>query len=89
MSITKEVKQEIIKKFALKDGDVGSPEVQIAILTERIKNITAHLKNHKHDNHTKYGLMGLINRRRKLLDYLDSREHERYSIIIKKLSLRR
>lgn len=89
MSITKERKQEIIKEFATKPGDVGSSEVQIAILTERIKNLTVHLSAHKKDLHTRYGLLGLINRRRKLLDYLKRTEYNRYAEIIKRLSLRR
>ena len=70
MSITAERKQELIKEFATKDGDTGSPEVQVAVLTERINNLTEHFKSHKKDNHSRRGLLKLVSQRRKLLDYV-------------------
>ena len=89
MSITAIKKQEIIKDFARKEGDVGSPEVQIAILTERIRNLTAHLGLHKKDFHTRHGLLALVSRRRTLLDYLKNVEQNRYLDILKRLSIRK
>ncbi len=89
MSITAERKQELIKQFGKKEGDTGSPEVQVAILTERIKNLTGHLKQHKKDFHTQRGLLVMVGHRRRLLDYLKSREVSRYEIVIKDLGLRR
>ena len=70
MSITKENKKKLISKFAINDSDTGSPEVQIAVLSERINNLTEHFKNHKHDNHSKRGLLAMVNKRKKLLNYL-------------------
>ncbi len=89
MSITPEKKQEIIKQHATVANDTGSPEVQVAILTERIINLTEHMKDHKKDVHSRRGLLMLVNRRRKLLDYLKGKEFNRYETLIKKLGLRR
>ena len=89
MSITTERKAEIIKQFAKKDGDTGSAEVQIAVLTERIKNLTSHMAMHKKDLHTRRGLLMLVSNRRKLLNYLKKTEESRYFDIIKKLGLRK
>ncbi len=89
MSITAERKQELISEFAIKDGDTGSPEVQIAILTERISNLTDHLKAHKKDHHSRRGLLIMVGQRRRLLDYLNSKKSERYQDLIKRLDLRR
>lgn len=82
-------KQEIIEKFARCEGDTGSPEVQIALLTERIKHLTEHLRSHKKDFHSRRGLFLMIGKRRGLLDYLKSTDIERYRAIIEKLELRR
>ena len=89
MSITAERKQELIKEYATAAGDTGSPEVQVAVLSERIKNLTEHFKDHKKDNHSRRGLLALVSRRRRLLDYLKSREEARYQTLIEKLGLRR
>jgi len=89
MSITAERKQELIKEFGQKDGDTGSPEVQIAILTERITNLTEHFKTHKKDNHGRRGLLKMVAQRRKLLDYTRSKDEARYKALIEKLGLRR
>ena len=89
MSITAERKQELIKQFGAKEGDTGSPEVQVAILTERIKNLTDHLNQHKKDFHTRRGLISMVGQRRSLLDYLKRKETSRYDNIIKELGLRR
>ena len=89
MSITAERKKELIEKFATKPGDTGSPEVQVAILTERIKNLTDHLNMHKKDFHTRRGLITMVGQRRRLLDYLKRKEVSRYEIIVKELGLRR
>lgn len=89
MSITAERKQELIKQFGAKEGDTGSPEVQVAILTERIKNLTGHLNQHKKDFHTRRGLISMVGQRRSLLDYLKRKEVSRYDNIIKELGLRR
>jgi small subunit ribosomal protein S15 len=89
MSITAERKQELIKQFGSKEGDTGSPEVQVAILTERIKNLTDHLNQHKKDFHTRRGLISMVGQRRSLLDYLKRKEAARYDNIIKELGLRR
>ena len=89
MSITLERKQQVIKEYATKDNDTGSPEVQIAILSERIKNLSDHLEEHTKDHHSRRGLLILVNRRRKLLDYLKKNEFPRYETIIKRLGLRR
>ena len=89
MSITTERKQELVKQFGAKDGDTGSPEVQVAILTERIKNLTDHLNQHKKDFHTRRGLISMVGQRRSLLDYLKRKEVSRYDNIVKELGLRR
>ena len=89
MSIKTETKQEIIKKFATTKGDTGSPQVQVAILTERINNLSGHFKEHKKDVHSRRGLLKMVNQRRRLLDYLKSKDNENYSKIIKELGLRK
>jgi small subunit ribosomal protein S15 len=89
MSITAEQKQKLIKQYATKDGDTGSPEVQVAILTHRIVHLTEHFKTHKKDNHSRRGLLMLVNKRRKLLDYLNRKDAGRYQALIKSLGLRK
>ena len=89
MSITAERKTEVMKEFATKPGDTGSPEVQVAIYSERIKNLTEHFKDHVKDNHSRRGLLKLVSQRRRLLDYLKSKDESRYASIIEKLGLRR
>ena len=85
----KERKTEIIDKFALKDGDTGSPEVQIALLTERINHLNEHLKIHKKDHHSRRGLLKMVGKRRGLLNYLKKKDIERYREVIKSLNLRK
>ena len=82
-------KNEIIAKFATHEGDTGSPEVQIALLTQRINHLNEHLKTHKHDNHSRRGLLKMVGKRRGLLDYLKAKDIERYRAIIEKLGLRK
>ena len=89
MSITAEKKSELIKDYAVKDGDTGSPEVQVAILSTRIAALTEHFRTHKKDDHSRRGLFKLIARRRKLLDYVKSRDEQRYRDLIGRLGLRR
>ena len=89
MSITPERKQELIKKFARTEGDTGSPEVQVAILTERITNLTEHFKTNKKDNHSRRGLLAMVATRRKLLDYVKGKNVERYQTLITELGIRR
>ena len=89
MSVTAERKQEIIKDNAQTSGDTGSPEVQVAILTERIVNLTEHFKTHAKDNHSRRGLLMLVNKRRSLLDYLRGEDETRYTGLIAKLGLRK
>ena len=89
MSITAERKAELIQKFATKAGDTGSPEVQVAVLTERINNLTEHFKGHKKDNHSRRGLLKMVSQRRKLLDYIKGKEEARYRTLIKALGIRR
>ena len=89
MSITNEKKAELIKEYGQKEGDTGSPEVQVAILTTRILNLTEHLKTHKKDFHSRRGLLIMVGQRRRLLDYLQSRNEARYSDLISRLGLRR
>ncbi|TMJ20163.1 MAG: 30S ribosomal protein S15 [Alphaproteobacteria bacterium] len=89
MSVTAERKQKIIKDNAQSKGDTGSPEVQVAILTERITNLTEHFKTHAKDNHSRRGLLMLVNKRRSLLDYLKREDSERYTALIAKLGLRK
>lgn len=89
MTLTKEAKNDLITEHARSDGDTGSAEVQIAVLTKRISDLTEHLKMHKQDHHSRRGLLKLVGRRRRLLEYLKQREIERYREIIAKLGLRR
>jgi len=89
MSITPERKQAIVKDYAVKKNDTGSPEVQVAILTERIVNLTDHFKEHAKDNHSRRGLMKMVNQRRRLLAYLKKTDEERYAQLIKRLGLRK
>ena len=89
MSITSERKQEIIGEFAIVKNDTGSPEVQVAILSERINNLTDHLKLHKKDFHSRRGLLVMVDQRRRLLDYLMKKNAKRYDDLIKRLGLRR
>ena len=89
MSITPERKQELIQTYGAKAGDTGSPEVQVAILSERIANLTEHFKTHKKDNHSRRGLIKLVSQRRKLLDYIKRTEQSRYEALIQRLGLRR
>jgi small subunit ribosomal protein S15 len=89
MSITAERKQTLIREYAMVDRDTGSPEVQVAILTERINNLTGHFQSHQKDNHSRRGLLKLVSQRRNLLDYLKSKHDERYQSLIKRLGIRR
>lgn len=89
MALTKEMKQEIIKKYAVKEGDTGSPEVQIAILTAEINELTEHLKEHKHDHHSRRGLLKKVGQRRSLQRYLLSKDVTRYRNLIASLGLRK
>jgi small subunit ribosomal protein S15 len=89
MSITAERKQELVKEYAQSEGDTGSPEVQVAILTERIINLTEHLKSHKKDFHSRRGLLMMVGQRRRLLDYVKRKNDSRYTDLIKRLGLRR
>ncbi len=84
-----EKKQEIIEKFKKHEGDTGSPEVQIALLSERITYLTEHFRTHKKDHHSRRGLLKIVGQRRRLLDYLKSKDVERYRVIIKELGIRR
>ncbi len=89
MSITAERKQALIQEHAAKKGDTGSPEVQVAILTERINNLTDHFKSHVKDNHSRRGLLKLVSQRRTLLDYVKRKDEARYRTLIEKLGIRR
>ena len=89
MSITPERKQELIGEFGIASGDTGSPDVQVAILTERIVNLTEHFKTHKKDNHSRRGLIKMVNQRRSLLDYVKKTDEARYSALIQRLGLRK
>jgi len=89
MSITVEEKQRLIKEFATKEGDTGSPEVQVAILTSRIATLTEHFKTHKKDNHSRRGLLMMVAQRRKLLDYARAQSEERYKSLIQRCGIRR
>jgi len=84
-----ETKKKIIAEYAIKDGDTGSPEVQVALLTHRITHLTEHLKEHKHDHHSRRGLLLLVGQRRRLLNYMQQEDIERYRSIIARLGLRR
>jgi small subunit ribosomal protein S15 len=89
MSITAEEKAQVIKEYATKEGDTGSPEVQVAILSKRIANLTEHLKTHKKDFHSRRGLLQMVGQRRRLLDYTKKKDVARYQSIIERLGLRR
>ncbi len=89
MSISAERKTELMKEYARGDGDTGSPEVQVAILTERIARLTEHFKDHKKDNHSRRGLLKMVSTRRRLLDYVKARDEARYRALIERLGLRR
>lgn len=89
MSISQERKTELMKEFSTKQGDTGSPEVQVAVLSERINNLTEHFKIHKKDNHSRRGLLKLVSQRRRLLDYVKARDVSRYQSLIERLGLRR
>lgn len=89
MSITAERKTELVKEYATKEGDTGSPEVQVAVLTERIKNLTEHFKDHKKDNHSRRGLLKMVSQRRRLLDYVKGKDEARYQSLISRLGIRR
>jgi small subunit ribosomal protein S15 len=89
MSITVEEKTRLIQEFATKEGDTGSPEVQVAILTSRIATLTEHFKTHKKDNHSRRGLLMMVAQRRKLLDYARAKDEQRYQDLIKRLGIRR
>ena len=89
MSITPEEKNRLMKEFATKEGDTGSPEVQVAVLTSRIATLTEHFKTHKKDNHSRRGLLKLVALRRKLLDYTRAKDEARYQDLIKRLGIRR
>ena len=89
MALDNQVKQEIINEYATHPGDTGSPEVQIALLSRRIKDLTEHLKSHKHDHHSRRGLLLLVGQRRRLLSYLQSVDIERYRSLIERIGLRR
>lgn len=89
MSISADRKQELIKEYAIKPEDTGSPEVQVAILTERINNLTGHFKEHKKDNHSRRGLLKMVSQRRRLLDYVKANDEARYQDLIQRLGIRR
>ena len=89
MSITQERKAELVKEYATNPGDTGSPEVQVAVLTERIRNLTEHFKGHKKDNHSRRGLLKMVSQRRRLLDYTRAKDEERYKSLITRLGIRR
>ncbi|MGD1933995.1 MAG: 30S ribosomal protein S15 [Candidatus Phaeomarinobacter sp.] len=89
MSISQERKTALIKEYGTKDGDTGSPEVQVAILTERISNLTGHFKDHGKDNHSRRGLLKLVRQRRRLLDYVKAKNEPRYKDLIQRLGIRR
>lgn len=89
MSITKEKRQELIKKHQVSKSDTGSVEVQVSIITERITSLTGHMKSHKKDFHSRRGLLGLVSRRRSLLDYLKKKSEDRYNNLVKALGLRK
>jgi small subunit ribosomal protein S15 len=89
MPLSTDVKQQIIAEYGTSEGDTGSPEVQVALLTQRIKDLTEHAREHKHDHHSRRGLLLMVGRRRRLLRYLESIDVERYRSLIKRLGLRR
>jgi small subunit ribosomal protein S15 len=89
MSITAERKKELLQEYATNEGDTGSPEVQVALLSERIKNLTEHLQTHKKDFHSRRGLLVMVGQRRRLLDYVKRKDQARYDTLIQRLGLRR
>ena len=89
MPLTKEAKQDVIQKFGRTENDTGSPEVQVALLTARINELTEHLREHKKDHHSRRGLLMLVGKRRRLLDYLKVKDAQRYSDLIKRLNIRK
>ena len=89
MSVTVERKKEVITQFATKAGDTGSPDVQVAVLSERIANLTEHFKTHVKDNHSRRGLIKMVSQRRRLLDYIKATDQSRYEALIQRLGLRR
>ena len=89
MTLTKEAKSEVIRKFAFHEGDTGSPEVQVALLTARINELTEHLRTHKKDHHSRRGLLMLVGQRRRLLNYLNRQDVDRYRSLVQELGLRR
>ncbi len=89
MALTTDQKKTIMAEYATVDGDTGSPEVQVAMLSKRIADLTEHLKQHKHDHHTRRGLLALVGRRRRLLKYLEKTDIQRYRTLIERLGLRR
>ncbi|PID95976.1 MAG: 30S ribosomal protein S15 [Actinomycetales bacterium] len=89
MPLDSATKQQIIKDYATKEGDTGSPEVQVAMLTQRIKDLTEHVREHQHDHHSRRGLLLLVGRRKRMLRYLEATDIERYRSLIKRLGLRR
>ena len=89
MSLTSEAKQGIVADYARSEGDTGSPEVQVALLSKRIADLTEHFSEHKKDHHSRQGLLRMVNKRRKLLDYLKSKDQDRYRELITRLGLRR
>ena len=88
MSIKKDTRDELLKKYAISKNDTGSAQVQIAVLSERINNLIEHFKSHKHDNHSKRGLVAMVNKRKKLLNYLSNTDNEKYKKLIKELDIR-
>lgn len=89
MAITKEKKKELVESFAKKEGDTGSAEVQVALLTERINHLNDHFKKHSKDNHSRYGLIKLVGKRKRLLEYIKKHDEEAYLDLIKKLNIRK
>ena len=89
MSLNAETKAKIVEEYRQSDADTGSPEVQVALLTANIQHLTGHFKEHKHDHHSRRGLLRMVNQRRKLLDYLNRKDSVRYQDLIKRLGLRR
>ena len=89
MTVTAERKSDVVKKFARSNNDTGSPEVQVALLTERINAVSPHFEQHKKDNHSRRGLLKMVNQRRQMLDYLKSKDETRYTKLIAELGLRR
>ncbi|MHC1716512.1 MAG: 30S ribosomal protein S15 [Candidatus Dojkabacteria bacterium] len=87
MALTSEEKSEVMKQYSLHEGDTGSPEVQIALLSQQIDSLTEHLKTHKKDNHSRKGLLNMVGKRRRLIQYLKNSEEERYNLLVKKLKI--